>query len=63
MKHINPHIFNYFQDLVDKDQIEIKKIESKNNIAYMLIKALPTYKHKKQISLAGMKTLHELTSP
>ena len=42
-KHISPHILAFSQDLVDKGQIEIRKIESENNIADMLTKALPAY--------------------
>ena len=34
-KHISPHIFTYSQVLIDKGQIEIKKIESEHNIADM----------------------------
>jgi len=59
-KHISPHIFTFSQDLVDKGQIEIRKIESENNIADMLTKALPAYKHKKLVHAAGMRLLHEL---
>lgn len=59
-KHINPHIFTYSQDLVDKGQFEIRKIKSENNIDDMLTKALFAYKHKKLISAAYMKSLHEL---
>ena len=62
VKHISPHIFGFAQDLIETGQIEIKKIESENNIADMLTKALPAYKHKKLVLEAGMKTLHELTS-
>ena len=58
-KHISPHIFTFSQDLVDTGQIEIRKIESENNIADMLTKALPTYKHRKLVSAAGMRFLHE----
>ena len=53
-KHINPHIFTFSQDFVDKGQIEIRKIESKNNIANMLTKTLPAYKHRKLVSAVGM---------
>jgi hypothetical protein len=61
-KHINPHIFGFTQDLVDRKQLEIKKIESENNIADMLTKALPAYKHKNLIHVVGLRSLHELTS-
>ena len=39
VKHINLHIFSYTQDLMETEQIEIKKIESEHNIAYMLTKS------------------------
>ena len=61
-KHISPHIFSFSQDLIDKEQLEIQKIESKHNIADMLTKALPAYKHKKLLHATGMRTLQELTS-
>jgi hypothetical protein len=59
-KHINPHIFTFLQDLVESGQIEIRKIESENNIADMLTKALSAYKHQKLIEAAGMKSLSDL---
>ena len=63
VKHISPHIFGFTtQDLIETCQIEIRKIKSENNIVDMLTKALLAYKHKKLVSEAGMKTLHELTS-
>ena len=62
VKHLSPHIFGFAQNLIEIGQIEIKKIESKNNIADMLTKASPAYKHRKLVEEAGMKTLHELTS-
>lgn len=46
-KHISPHIFTYSQDLIENKQLEIRKIESEHNIADMLTKALPAYKHKR----------------
>ena len=61
-KHISSHIFSFTQDLKEKRQLEIRKVESKHNIVDMLIKALPAYKHKKLIYVAGMKTLQGLTS-
>ena len=50
----------FSQDLVDTRQIEIRKIESENNVVDMLTKALPAYKHKKLVDAAGMKSLQEL---
>ena len=61
-KHVSPHIFGFTQDLVNKKQLSIVKIESHNNIADMLTKALPPYKHKKLVYAAGLRTLQELTS-
>lgn len=46
-KHISLHIFGFTQDLIDRKQLDIKKIKSGNNVADMLTKALPAYKHKK----------------
>jgi hypothetical protein len=45
-KHISPHIFGFTQDLIDQKQLSIVKIESENNIADMLTKALPAYKQR-----------------
>jgi hypothetical protein len=42
--------------------LSIVKIESENNIADMLIKALSAYKHRKLVLAAGLSTLQELTS-
>ena len=61
-KHVSPHIFGFPQDLVDQKQLSIVKIESENNIADMLTKALPAYKHKKLVYAAGLRTLQENTS-
>ena len=57
IKHISPHIFSFTQDLIDKGQMDIQKIESEHNIADMLTKVLPAYKHKKLIHAAGMRSL------
>ena len=59
-KHISPHIFSFSQDLIDKGQIEIQKVESEHNIADMLTKALPAHKHKKLIYAAEMRSLQDL---
>ena len=62
-KYISPHIFSYTQDLIEKRQLEIIKVESEHKIADMLIKAFPTYKPMKLIYAAGIRSLQELTSP
>ena len=61
-KHISPHIFSFTQDLIDKGQVDIQKVESENNVADMLTKALPAYKHKKLVYAAGMISLQDLTN-
>ena len=61
-KHISPHIFGFTQDLIDQKQLSIVKIESENNVADMLTKALPAYKHKKLVHAAGLRSLQDLTS-
>lgn len=61
-KHVSPHIFGFTQDLIDQKQLKIVKIESENNIADILTKALAAYKHKKLVYAAGLRTLQKLTS-
>ena len=61
-KHVSPHIFGFSQDLIDHKQLSILKIESENNIADMLTKALPACKHKKLVYATGLRILQELTS-
>ena len=60
VKHINPHIFGYTQELTDSRQIEIRKVASADNVADVLTKALPAPQHRKLIAAAGMKSLAEL---
>jgi hypothetical protein len=61
VKHINPHIFGFTQDLIEFGQVVIRKIESENNLVDMLTKALPAYKHKKLVEEARMRTLQEFS--
>lgn len=61
VKHINPHIFGYTQELTDSGQIEIRKVASADNIADVFTKALPAPQHRKLIAAAGIKTLAELS--
>lgn len=61
IKHIDPRIYGYTQDLVETWQIEIKKAQSENNVAHMLTKALLPHMHKKLVHEAGMRSLEELT--
>ena len=62
-KHISPHIFTFSQELIERGQLVIRKVESEHNLADMLTKTLPAYKHNKLVAEARMKTLHSLTSP
>jgi hypothetical protein len=60
VKHIPPQFFGYTQELIQSEQIEVKKVESAHNIADMLTKALPAYTHKRLVREAGMRLHHEL---
>lgn len=62
VKHIPPQLFGFTQELIQKNQIEVRKIESAHNIANMLTKALPTYTHKRLVHEAGMRLHHEIIS-
>ena len=48
--------------MIDKKQVDIQKVESEHNVADMLTKALPAYKHKKLVHAARMRTLQEIVS-
>ena len=60
IKHIDPQIFSFTQDLVQAGQLVVKKIESENNIADMFTKSLPGHTHRKFVKKVGMRYLHEL---
>ncbi|OAE32544.1 hypothetical protein AXG93_3918s1020 [Marchantia polymorpha subsp. ruderalis] len=45
VKHINPHLFSYTQDLTETSQIAVRKIASTENIADILTRALPAPQH------------------
>ena len=62
VKHINPQIFGYTQELTNTGQIEIRKVVSMENVADVLTKALPAPQHKKLIAAASMKSWAELSS-
>ena len=55
-KHVDPQIFSFTQDLIQSSQLHVNKIESANNIADILTKALPAYTHKKIVHAAGMRS-------
>ena len=56
IKHVDPQIFSYTQDLIENDQFTMRKIELAHNIADMLTKTLPAYKHKRLVYAAGMRS-------
>ena len=60
IKHIDLQIFSFAQDLVQKGQLAMKKIESKNNVVDMLTKSLPGHTHRKLVNKVGMRYLHKL---
>ena len=61
VKHINPTLFGYMQDLVETNQVVVTKIETVKNISDILTKALPAYRHRELVRAAGMRTLQELS--
>lgn len=60
VKHINPQIFEYTQELTDSGQIEIRKVALADNMADFLTKALPAPQHRKLIAAVGINSLAEL---
>ena len=61
IKHVDPQIFSFTHDLIQSRQLHVNKIESANNIADMLTKALLAYMHKRLVHAAGMCSYSELT--
>ena len=61
IKHVDPQILSFTQDLIQSSQLHVNKIESANNIADMLTKALPAYTHKRLVHAAGIRSHCELT--
>ena len=62
VKHIDPQIFSYTQELITSGQIQVQNVESAHNIADLLTKALPAYTHRRLVQAAGMRLLHEISS-
>ena len=60
IKHVDPQIFSFTQDLIQSRKLQVNKIDSTNNIADMLTKALPAYMHKRLVHAAGMRSYSEL---
>jgi len=59
-KHIPPQVIGYTQDQIRNKAIQIKKIESAQNVADVLTKALPAHTHHRLIKKAGLRMLSEL---
>ena len=62
VKHIPPQLFGFTQELIQNKKIEVRKVESSQNVADMLTKALLAYTHKRLVHQAGMRLLHEVNS-
>ena len=60
IKHVDPQIFSFTQDLIQSRKLQVNKIDSANNIADMLTKALSAYTHKRLVHAAGMRSYSEL---
>lgn len=60
VKHIPPQLFGFMQDLVETNQIEVKKIDTAHNIADMLTKALQPSKHRELVRATGLRSLRDL---
>ncbi|GKB41205.1 retrovirus-related pol polyprotein from transposon TNT 1-94 [Tanacetum coccineum] len=55
MKYIPPRYSAYTQDLIKDNQIEMKYVQSSNNLVDLLTKALPTLVFKKHVHAIGMQ--------
>ena len=53
-KHISPKLF-YAHDLEENDDISVQQISSKNNLADLFTKTLPTSTFKKLVHNIGMR--------
>jgi hypothetical protein len=62
VKHIDPQIFSYTQELITSGKLQLQNVESAHNIADLLTKALPAYTHRRLVQAAGMRFLHEISS-
>ncbi|KAI3740406.1 hypothetical protein L2E82_30835 [Cichorium intybus] len=59
-KHIPPKFFKYPQELIKKHQVEIKYVQSSNNVADLFTKALPTAIFRKHFYSIGMRHVHNI---
>ena len=60
IKHVDPQIFCFTQDLIQSRQLHVNKIESASNIVDMLTKALLAYTHKRLLHAVGIRSHSEL---
>ncbi|KAL0543958.1 hypothetical protein IC582_019068 [Cucumis melo] len=58
-KHISPKLF-YMHDLEENGDISVQQISSKDNLADVFTKALPTSRFEKLVHNIGMRRLREL---
>jgi len=62
VKHIDPHIFSFTQELITSGQLQVQHIKFAHNIVDLITKALPTYTHRRFVQATGMRLLHEISS-
>ena len=58
-KHISPKFF-YTHELQESQQIDVKQIQSINNLAYLFTKSLPTSNFEKLVYGIGMWRVHKM---
>ena len=58
-KHISPKFF-YTHELQESRQIDVKQIQSINNLADLFIKSLPTSTFEKLVYGIGMRRVHKM---
>lgn len=60
IKHVSPTFFGFMQDLVETNQVKLKKIDFGDNIADMHTKALSSSKYKELVHATRIRSLHDL---
>ena len=59
-KHIPPKYFEYIQELIKDQKVEIQYVQSSNNAADLFTKALPTAIFRKHVYDIGMRHVHNV---
>ena len=58
-KHIPPMLFAYTRELIKDGDVNVQKIESKDNVADLFTKSLPPNVFLKHVHNIGMRHLHK----